>query len=70
AIKFAWDGAISARTAAVTEPYLNRPGFYGVLGTTPELALKELEEAYKEGYRIVTHANGDAAIALFCDVME
>jgi len=70
AIKFFWDGAISARTAAVTEPYLHRPDFYGVLGTTPELAMQELEEAYKEGYRIVTHANGDAAVELFCDVME
>jgi predicted amidohydrolase YtcJ len=70
AIKFFWDGAISARTAAVTEPYLHRPDFYGVLGTTPELAMEELEAAYKEGYRIVTHANGDAAVALFCDVME
>jgi predicted amidohydrolase YtcJ len=70
AIKFFWDGAISARTAAVTEPYLHRPDFYGVLGTTPELAMQEIEAAYKEGYRIVTHANGDAAVALFCDVME
>jgi predicted amidohydrolase YtcJ len=70
AIKFFWDGAISARTAAVSEPYLNKPEFYGVLGTTPELAMQELETAYKEGYRVVTHANGDVAISLFCDVIE
>ncbi len=69
-IKFFWDGAISARTAAVSEPYLHRPDFYGVLGTTREVALEELEDAYKDGYRIATHANGDRAVELFCDLME
>jgi predicted amidohydrolase YtcJ len=33
-LKFFFDGAISARTAAVTEEYLNKPGFYGVMATT------------------------------------
>jgi len=69
-LKFFFDGAISARTAAVTEEYLNKPGFYGVMATTPEIARETLEAAYAEGYRISSHANGDAAIALYLDIME
>lgn len=68
-LKFFFDGAISARTAAVTEEYLNKPGFYGVMATTREIAKKTLEEAYSEGYRISAHANGDRAIAMYLDIM-
>ncbi len=69
-LKFFFDGAISARTAAVTEEYLNKPGFYGVMATTPELARETLEAAYSQGYRVSCHANGDAAISLYLDIME
>jgi hypothetical protein len=69
-LKFFFDGAISARTAAVTEPYLNRPGFYGVMATTKEIATKTITDAYVEGYRISAHANGDAAIIMYLDIME
>jgi len=69
-LKFFFDGAISARTAAVTEEYLNKPGFLGVMATTREIASKTLEEAYAEGYRISAHANGDRAIMMYLDIME
>ncbi len=69
-LKFFFDGAISARTAAVSEPYLNRPDFYGVMATTKEIATKTLTEAYEAGYRISSHANGDRAIAMYLDIME
>ncbi len=69
-LKFFFDGAISARTAAVTEPYLNKPGFYGVMATTREVATKTIMDAYAEGYRVSAHANGDAAIVMFLDIME
>jgi predicted amidohydrolase YtcJ len=61
---------ISARTAAVTEEYLNKPGFYGVFATTREIATETIMGAYAEGYRISAHANGDAAIAMYLDIME
>jgi len=64
------DGAISARTAAVSEPYLNRPDFYGVMATTEETARKTILEAYAEGYRVSIHANGDKAINMCLDIME
>jgi predicted amidohydrolase YtcJ len=69
-LKFFFDGAISARTAAVTEEYLNKPGFYGVMATTREIATKAIMEAYGKGYRISAHANGDRAIAMYLDIME
>ena len=69
-LKFFFDGAISARTAAVTEEYLNKPGFYGVMATTREIATKTIMEPYKEGYRISAHANGDRAIEMYLDIME
>ncbi len=69
-LKYFFDGAISARTAAVSEPYLNKPNFFGVMATTREIAQKILEAAYQKGYRISAHANGDRAIDLFLDIME
>jgi len=69
-LKFFFDGAISARTAAVTEPYLNKPNFYGVLATTEEIARETILSAYARGYRISAHANGDRAIGMYLDIME
>lgn len=69
-LKFFFDGAISARTAAVTEPYCDKPGFYGVMSTTREIAEDILGKAYAAGYRLSCHANGDRAIAMYLDIME
>ena len=69
-MKFFFDGAISARTAAVSEPYLNQPDFYGVFSTTEDLARETLTRAYENGYRISAHANGDRAINLYLDIIE
>ncbi|MHA2075028.1 MAG: amidohydrolase, partial [Candidatus Hodarchaeales archaeon] len=69
-LKYFFDGAISARTAAVSEPYLNKPDFYGVMATTRKIATEVLSVVYEKGYRISAHANGDRAINLFLDIME
>lgn len=69
-IKYFFDGAISGRTAALNEPYSNNPDFYGVMATNEEVANEELEDAYKKGFRISAHANGDKAIDLFLDIMD
>jgi hypothetical protein len=69
-VKFFFDGAVSARTAAVSEPYLDKPDFYGVMATTREIARKTLLDAYGDGYRVSAHANGDRAIDMFLDIME
>jgi len=67
--KFFFDGAISARTAAVSEPYLNKPSFYGVLSTTEEIARTILTDAYEKGIRISSHANGERAINMYLDII-
>ena len=69
-IKFFFDGAISARTAAVSEPYLDKPDFFGVMSTTKEIATKLLAKAYEKGFRISAHANGDRAIEMYLDIIE
>jgi len=69
-LKFFFDGSISARTAAVSEPYLHRADYYGVMATTREIARKTILDAYEAGYRIVAHANGDKAINMYLDIME
>ncbi|TFG31202.1 amidohydrolase [Candidatus Thorarchaeota archaeon] len=69
-VKFFFDGAISARTAAVAEPYLNKPGFFGVLSTTEEIARKTLTDAYEKEIRISAHANGERAINMYLDILE
>lgn len=69
-IKTFFDGAISARTAAVAEPYLDRPNYCGELSTTREIARESILEAYGAGYRISAHANGERAIAMYLDILE
>lgn len=69
-LKYFFDGAVSGRTAALTEPYTNKPDFYGVMATNEQVAREELETAYKKGFRISAHANGDKAILLYLDIIE
>lgn len=69
-LKMFLDGAVSARTAAVSEPYLHRPDFLGVMSTTREQARQTILDAYGAGYRISAHANGDRAISIYLDIIE
>jgi hypothetical protein len=69
-VKFIMDGAISARTAYVSEPYLNQPGFTGVLAASKEESKKIIEGAWKAGLRTSVHANGDATINMYLDIIE
>jgi predicted amidohydrolase YtcJ len=69
-LKTFFDGAVSARTAAVAEPYLHRSNYYGVMATTKELARNSILEAYAAGYRISAHANGERAISMYLDIMQ
>jgi hypothetical protein len=69
-IKITADGAISARTAAVAEPYFHRPDYYGELAITKELLREIIMEGYPQGYRFSVHANGERAINMFLDIIE
>jgi len=70
AVKVVADGAISARTAAVKEPYLHRPNYYGELAITREALRDIVMRGYPKGYRFAVHANGERAIEMFLDVIE
>ena len=69
-IKVVCDGAISARTAAVSQPYLHKPNYYGELAITREELRNIILEGYGKGYRFSVHANGDRAINMCLDVLE
>jgi len=70
AVKIVADGAISARTAAVAEPYLHRADYWGELAITKEALHDIIMEGYPKGYRFAVHANGERAIEMFLDVIE
>jgi len=70
AVKAVADGAISARTAWVAEPYLHRPDYYGEPAITREALREIVMEGYSKGYRFAVHANGERAINMFLDIIE
>lgn len=70
AVKIFADGVIEAQTAALLEPYVNRPGDRGKPNIEPE-ALKSLVEALdREGFQVHIHAIGDRAIRMSLDAFE
>lgn len=70
AAKIFADGVIEGRTAAMIEPYLDRPGFRG----EPNLPLDKLTALVRRlagaGFNVHVHAIGDRAIRETLDAME
>jgi hypothetical protein len=70
AVKIFADGVIEARTAAVLEPYLDKPGDRGKANLEPA-AFNELVTALdREGFQVHVHAIGDRAIRMALDAFE
>ena len=70
AAKIFLDGVIEGGTAALLEPYLDRPGFRGELNVEPA-ALGELVGALDSaGFKVHVHAIGDRAIRTALDAFE
>jgi predicted amidohydrolase YtcJ len=69
-LKITADGAVSARTAWVAEPYLHRPNYYGDPAITREELTSVMMKGCANDYRFHCHANGEQAINLFLDVLE
>ena len=61
-VKLFQDGSIQALTAALKEPYLNRPGFCGHLLMPQETLNARVKKYHQAGLQIAVHANGDRAI--------
>ena len=64
-LKIFLDGAMGARSAALTEPYSDDPGNKGILNHSLEKVIQMLKEARKRRLQVQVHAIGDAAIDQF-----
>ena len=69
-VKLTLDGSPQGKTAWFTKPYFHVPAgqpdsYRGYPVMTDEQATKWVEEAYKNNWQVLVHANGDAAIDQF-----
>ncbi len=70
AVKHFVDGAIAAHTAWVSEPYRNRPNYYGIPTRSAEETEELVREAHGYGCQMEIHANGDRAIDMVLTAFE
>ncbi len=61
-IKMVADGAIAARTAYLSEPYVGSTCDHGILAMTADEIESRVMEIHQAGYQVCIHANGDATI--------
>lgn len=64
------DGVIEARTAAMLEPYLDRPGDRGTLNYEPEQLNALVAALDRAGIQVHVHAIGDRAIRSTLDAFQ
>ncbi|MBI3270746.1 MAG: amidohydrolase family protein [Planctomycetes bacterium] len=64
------DGTLGSGTAALLEPYSDRPASTGVLRTPWEALRDQVCAADKEGFQVLLHAIGDRAVRLGLDAFE
>ena len=69
-VKVFADGALTARTAALREPYHGQPDRTGLLFDDPDVLRARILAAHRAGWQVATHAIGDAAIDLTLDAYE
>ena len=69
-VKFICDGALSAGTAALLEPYLDDPNSRGLLIWRDDELLDAMVHFDSLGFQIHAHAIGDAAIRQALDAIE
>jgi predicted amidohydrolase YtcJ len=69
-IKFIGDGALSAGTAALLEPYLDDPKSSGLLIWNTDVMIEAATLFDQQGYQLHIHAIGDAAVRQALDVIE
>jgi predicted amidohydrolase YtcJ len=64
------DGAISGRTARLSQPYIGSPNDYGTFSASEEELYEYGRKGYAAGWQLGTHANGDVAIERVLNVYE
>ena len=70
AIKLFADGSIAERTALLSEPYLGLGDYRGIGRISREAFYEQAGKAYRAGWQVGTHANGDVAIDMVLGVYE
>lgn len=70
AIKLMADGVIESHTAAMLEPYTNRPASKGHANFTPEQLNQVVAMLDRRGWQVMTHAIGDGAVRMALDAYE
>jgi predicted amidohydrolase YtcJ len=70
AVKFVADGSASERTMRMSTPFQGRPDDFGILTMTAEQIDAAVEDAYRHGFQVGIHANGDVTIAMVLDAYE
>src|SRR6185503_10217507 len=70
AAKIYADGVIEGRTAAMIEPYLDRPGFRGDVNRPADDLKALVRRLAAGGFNVHVHAIGDRAIRETLDAME
>lgn len=69
-VKIFLDGVIESNTAALLEPYLDKPDSRGMAHCDPEALNRFVAAADKEGFQVHIHAIGDRAIRMALDAYE
>jgi predicted amidohydrolase YtcJ len=74
-VKLTIDGSPQGKTAWLSEPYYVVPegqpkDYRGYAAIDDETAMEAVEKAFANGWQILCHGNGDAAIDLFIDAVR
>jgi predicted amidohydrolase YtcJ len=64
------DGSLIGHTCALTEEFADTPGERGYLQDDADALRTRILDAHRSGWRVATHAIGDAAIDLVLDAYE
>jgi len=70
AVKFLLDGVPVQRTAALLEPYSDKPGEKGALEVDPETLKKAVAALGRQNVQVHFHAIGDGAVRAALDAVE
>ncbi len=69
-IKMVADGAIAARTAYLSEPYVGSDCDHGILAMSAEKIEDNVMEMHRAGFQVCIHANGDLTIEMVLNAYE
>ena len=69
-IKMVADGAISGRTAYLSEPYVDSQDDRGILAMSQAELDEKSRQIHAAGFQVCVHANGDVAIEMVLDAYE